>query len=402
MITSLALLLSASVVPGWTPLFDGTSLKGWKQMGGAATYEVSSGEIVGKTVKGTPNSFLCTEREYANFELEYEVWVDPKLNSGVQIRSHSVGGYQNGRVHGYQIEIDPSERAWSGGFYEEGRRGWLFQPSSPRAKSAFKNGQWNRFKVWAHGDRFRTWVNGIPVTDTTDKMTQSGFIGLQVHSHDTSGAVVKWRNLRIRDLGHPKAEPPKEGKWLLRSENDIQTNWLSGRDPSKPAPWSWVDWAMQVKPASGDVVTKDKFQDFQMHVEFMVDDNGKQGQANGNSGVYLQNSYEVQILNSAPRGPANNECAGVYTIKAPDIAMAKPAGQWQTYDITFTAARWEGDKKVADARLTLVHNGTMVHDNIRLPNPTGAGEPESPNPRPVRLQDHGNLIRFRNIWVAER
>ena len=109
----------------WVSLFNGKNLDGWVQRGGKAKYSVEDGVIVGKTVPNTPNSFLCTERDYDNFELELEFKVHPELNSGVQIRSNSLPDYKNGRVHGYQVEIDPSERAWSAGIYDESRRGWI-------------------------------------------------------------------------------------------------------------------------------------------------------------------------------------------------------------------------------------------------------------------------------------
>ncbi len=131
----------------------------------------------------------------------------------------------------------------------------------------------------------------------------------------------------------------------------------------------------------------------------MTDENKRSGQENGNSGVYLQQSYEVQILNSYPRGPLDNECAGIYTKKAPDYAMAYPAGQWQSYDIWFEGAKWRDGKKVRNAKLTMRHNGTIVHRDFLIDGPTGAGKPESPTARPIRLQNHGNKIRFRNIWV---
>jgi hypothetical protein len=398
LLTATTLLIAAN----WTPLWDGKTLQGWHRLGGQASYQVENGTIVGRTLKGTPNSFLCTDRAYGDFELEFEVRVDPKLNSGVQIRSNSVPGYQNGRVHGYQVEIDPSDRGWSGGLYDESRRGWLQEGAKTEAgKRAFRNGQWNRYRVLAKGDHLATWVNGVPVTDTHDALTQRGFIALQVHSHGETGAEVRWRNLRIKDLGIPGLNPPRGGRWLLRGPRD-RRHWVSEKKAGEPCPWEWVDGGLEVKPGAGNILTRDKFNDFRMHVEFMVDDNGKAGQENGNSGVYIQQSYEVQVLNSAPRPPAINECAAIYTIKAPDYAMALPAGTWQTYDIDFTAARWNGAQKIADARLTLYHNGTRVHDGVAIPHPTGAGAAESPEPRALRLQDHGNRIRYRNIWVAEK
>ncbi|MGV3616283.1 MAG: 3-keto-disaccharide hydrolase [Fimbriimonas sp.] len=392
-----------ATVAGWTPLWDGKTLNGFHQLGGKATYAVENGTIVGRTVLGTPNSFLVTDRPYGDFELEYEVKVDPALNSGVQIRSASVPGYRNGVVHGYQVEIDPSNRAWSGGIYDEERRGWLQDntKNSEAAKNAFRNHQWNKYRVVAKGDHLQTWVNGIKIADLHDAVSRSGFIGLQVHSHFREGAEVRWRNLRIKDNGIPGANPPRGGKWLLRNEGDLK-NWTSERTPGAPAPWTWMGDCLEIKPGSGDLISRDKYTDMQLHVEFMTEENGKEGQANGNSGVYIMQSYEVQILNSAPRGPKDNECGGIYTVKAPDYAMALPAGQWQTYDIDFTAPKWEGSKKVADARITVYHNGVLIHKDVAIPHTTGGGVAENPSPRPFRLQDHGNRNRFRNIWIRAK
>ena len=123
---------------GWQNLFNGKDLTGWKQLNGKAKYEVLNGEIVGTTVSNEPNSFLSTEKDYGDFLLELELFVDTSMNSGIQIRSLSLPEYRNGRVHGYQIEIDPSKRAWSGGIYDEARRGWLYplelNPVCPREK----------------------------------------------------------------------------------------------------------------------------------------------------------------------------------------------------------------------------------------------------------------------------
>ncbi len=399
MTTTLALL---AIIPSaqWTPLFDGKTLDGWSQKGGKALYKVENGEIVGSTVTGQPNSFLTTDKIYGDFELEFDVMVDSTINSGVQIRSNSVGGFKNGQVHGYQVEIDPSNRAWSGGIYDEGRRGWLQDLSKkPEAQSAFKPNQWNKYRVVAKGDHLRTWVNGKPVADLRDKLTMTGFIGLQVHSHDKEGVKVRWKNIRIKDNGIPMYNPPRGAKWILKDQNGM-ANFLRAGQGAQPNPWEWVDNAMQVKGGSGSVVTKDKFTDCVFHMEFMTDENGKEGQANGNSGVYIVQSYELQILNSAPRAPKDNECGGFYQIKAPDYAMAKPANQWQTYLIKYTAPKWNGTEKTSNARVTVYHNGTMIHDNIELPRPTGAGAPEGPEAKPFLLQDHGNQIRFRNIWAA--
>jgi len=188
---------------GFVPLFDGRTLDGWKQLGGKAKYEARDGQIVGSSVPNTPNSFLCTEKHYGDFILEYEFKVDPELNSGVQIRSNSFKEYRNGRVHGYQVEIDPSERAWTGGIYDEGRRGWLNNlKENELARKAFKQNEWNKIRVEAAGDSIKTWLNGVPAADLKDSQTASGFIGLQVHGvgRRTEPLHVRWRNLRIKEL----------------------------------------------------------------------------------------------------------------------------------------------------------------------------------------------------------
>ncbi len=188
---------------GFVPLFDGKTLQGWVQRGGKAKYAVVDGMIVGTSVPNTPNSFLCTEKTYGDFILELEFKVDPGLNSGIQIRSESRPEYRKGVVHGYQVEIDPSPRAWTGGIYDESRRGWLFDlKHNEAARKAFKPNQWNHLRIECRGDSIKTWVNGVPAADLKDSMTRRGFIALQVHGvGDRKDPLqVRWRNLRIKEL----------------------------------------------------------------------------------------------------------------------------------------------------------------------------------------------------------
>lgn len=201
--------------PGWVNLSNGKDLGGWVQHGGNAKYRVEDGEIVGTSVPNTANSFLCTKRDYADFILELQFKVDPKLNSGVQIRSQcfdepktvEVDGKPKkipaGRVHGYQVEIDPSDRAWTGGIYDEDRRGWLKDlKDNEAARKAFKAGEWNQFRIECRGDSIKTWLNGVPAAEIKDDMTPSGFIGLQVHAvgKRTEPLEVRFRNVRIKEL----------------------------------------------------------------------------------------------------------------------------------------------------------------------------------------------------------
>jgi len=185
----------------WASLCNGENLQGWTPRNGTATYRIEDGVIVGKTAKGSPNSFLCTIQEYSDFELTFEVRVDPGLNSGVQVRSQSKPEFKNGRVHGPQIEIENSPGE-SGYIYSEGTgREWITKDQP--IKDAYNNGSWNRFVVRAKRDRIQTWVNGIAIADVRDAEShRRGFIGLQVHSipKDSGPMEVRWRDIRIRTL----------------------------------------------------------------------------------------------------------------------------------------------------------------------------------------------------------
>ncbi|RNC91702.1 MAG: DUF1080 domain-containing protein [Allomuricauda sp.] len=185
----------------WVELIQHESLKGWEVKNGTAEYQLKNGVVIGTTKFGSANTFLCTQEHYDNFILEFEVWVDSTINSGVQFRSNSLASYQNGRVHGYQAEIDPSDRAWSGGIYEEGKRGWLYNlEEHPEGRAAFKNGAWNHYRIEAIDNHLAIWVNHINTANLEDTETASGFIGLQVHSiadETQAGRQIKWKNIRI-------------------------------------------------------------------------------------------------------------------------------------------------------------------------------------------------------------
>lgn len=507
-----AVLLSACALPmqaqsglsDWKPLFDGETLSGWVQRGGKAKYQVEDGAIVGSTVPGTPNSFLCTERDYAHFILEFEVKVDPRLNSGVQIRSESRPDYKNGQVHGYQVEIDPSPRAWSGGIYDEGRRGWLADlKESPKARTAFRNGEWNRYRVEAIGDSIRTWVNDIPAASLRDDLVTTGFIALQVHSTtSTEPLEVRWRNIRLREadparlkvrtpdprmgdwqgelspastplaaqilsLGNGQylanllpafdsraeklgvldgtergaevlfaggdwearlvgerltgkrksdgatfelkrverpsptlGQAPPEGAVVLFNGSDLN-EWITVKD--RPAAWTLTgDGAMEVTPGGNSLKTKQNLGDGVYHIEFRSPFMpNERGQKRGNSGVYVNGIYEVQILDSYGLEGLENECGGIYKAAAPRVNMCAPPGQWQTYDIDFRGPKFDAQgNKTANARITVRHNGVVIHENLELPSatPGGVAKEERPGPGPLMLQDHGDPVQFRNIW----
>jgi hypothetical protein len=197
----------------FTSLFNGKDLSGWEQHSGKAEYRVEDGAIVGKTVANTGNSFLCTREAYGDFVLEFEFKVAPGMNSGVQFRSEffeketelTVDGKAKkipaDRVHGYQYEIDPTERSYTGGVYDEARRGWLCDlKDNEAARKAFKQGDWNLARIECKGAHIQTFINGVKAADFSDSMTAKGIIGLQVHGigKKAPGEEVRWRNIRIQ------------------------------------------------------------------------------------------------------------------------------------------------------------------------------------------------------------
>ncbi|MGC3957469.1 MAG: DUF1080 domain-containing protein [Verrucomicrobiota bacterium] len=234
------------------PIFNGTNLNGWIIRGGKASYVVEDGVIVGTTtIKGGGNTFLCTERQYGDFILELEIKADPELNSGVQIRSQSFDAettYDFGdhlvqipaqRVHGYQVEVDHrSERRWSGGVYDEGRRNWLFPlATNSAAGQAFKIGGWNKYRIQCLGSSIRTWVNDVPAADLVDAETLRGFIGLQVHGAEKPGLQVRFRNVRLQDLG--------TSHWAVAWDCSS----LEGLEESGPAKWTLAAHTLQAAQA---------------------------------------------------------------------------------------------------------------------------------------------------------
>jgi hypothetical protein len=170
--------------------------------------------------------------------------------------------------------------------------------------------------------------------------------------------------------------------------------------------WVFADGVLTASPKWDSMVTKDNYQDFRLHVEFNVNkvEDAKDPEADGNSGIYIQKRYEVQILNSAGISAEDYKPSyggSIYKIKRPDHLVGKPAGEWQTYDIVFRGARFKDGKKTENARITVYQNGTLIHDDFEIPKKTGAGSPEGPEPGPIKFQGHHNPVKFRNVWIQK-
>ncbi len=264
------------------PIFNGTNLDGWIIRGGKATYVVEDGVIVGTcAVKGGGNTFLCTEKEYGDFILELEIKADHGLNSGVQIRSHAFDEgttYDFGeriiriparRVHGYQVEVDnnPSRR-WSGGIYDEARRNWLFPlATNSAAGQAFKFGEWNKYRIQCIGSSIKTWINDIPAADLVDAETLKGFIGLQVHASDKPDYQVRFRNVRLKDLG----EHQWQTAWDCRS--------FAGMEQLGAAEWKLTDGVLHTRHSeaetqSGTLLNQAEISDFTARFKYKIGKGG--------------------------------------------------------------------------------------------------------------------------------
>ncbi len=423
----------------WKPLFDGQTLKGWTIKGGNARYDVRDSQIVGITVANTPNTFLTTDEHFSDFILELEYKVDPSMNSGIQIRSNSFPFYQNGRVHGYQIEIDPSERAWSGGIYEEGSRGWLHPlVDDQKASAAFKQNNWNHYRIEAIGDTLKTWVNGVPTAHLVDEQCESGFIGLQVHSigdPQQEGSEIIWRNIRIiKDsiarYGQSTPLPPvitknrllhgqEKNGWRLLWDGKTTEGWRGARlDHFPEKGWIIEDGELIVlasgggeSTAGGDIVTVEEFTDFELELEFKLSEGANSGikyyvDTELNKGPGSAIGLEFQILDDARHADAklgNHEgsrtVGSLYDlIRASPEKHMYPIGEWNHARIISNnnhVEHWLNGQKVLEYE-RFSHEFRKLVTESKYKDWPDFGQAES---GPILLQDHGDRVAFKNIKI---
>jgi hypothetical protein len=435
----------------WTELFNGKNLDGWVQRGGAAEYKVEDGTIVGISTISTPNTFLCTPRDYSDFILEYEFKIDPQLNSGVQIRSQSFSSSTDlvwegkkitipaDRVHGYQIEIDgdPQKNRWaSGGIYDEARRGWLYPGPlggdtlqfSEQGRKIFNQGDWNKVRIEAIGNSLKTTLNGTPCASIEDSLTKSGFIGLQVHSigkdKNKEGTQVRWRNLRIQEVAMQDANTlsseEKSAGWSLLWDGKTNDGWRSVRGPDFPTGgWEIKDGVLIINEtggaesaSAGDIITKAKYSNFELQLEFKITPGANSGiktfvDPDLNKGPGSAIGPEFQILDDehhpdAKLGRDGNRTIGsLYDMKtAPTTKKVMPIGEWNHARILSDNKRltyWlNGEKTIDIERGAKEWRDLVAISKYKIwPN---FGELTEGH---ILLQDHGNQVFYRNIKIRD-
>ncbi len=448
---SIAFIVTSLILNGqtntkdWTNLFDGKSLNGWKKVAGTAEYIIDKEMITGITVPNTPNTFLITEKEYSDFILELEVMIeDTTSNSGIQFRSQYDPKANNGKgkVFGYQYELDPSSRKWTGGVYDEGRRDWLYPLSlNPSAHTAYKRGVFNKVRIECIGNNMKTWVNNVPAAYVVDTVDRKGVIALQVHSINNpamAGKKIHWKNIRIKTTGLKPLPFPKDiyvvnnipntlsafeksNGWKLLFDGKTSNGWKGAykqRFPDKG--WEIKDGILNVLASTGgestnggDIVTIEKFSAFDLSFEFRLTPGANSGvkyfvtlsENNPGSAIGL----EYQLLDDSLHADAkmgrggNRTMASLYDlIKANKTSrFIKQPGGWNTgrvvvYPNNRVEHYLNGIKVLEYDRGSQAYRDLVAISKYNIWKNFGEA-----NEGHILLQDHGDAVSFRSIKIRK-
>ena len=434
----------AQIKPGYKSLFDGKTLNGWKRLAGTAEYSVENGAIVGTNVATSGNTFLVTEKEYGDFVLEMDVKINnPKSNSGIQVRSHfdPAGHEGKGLVYGKQFEIDPSDRKWSGGIYDEGRRDWLYPlDMNAKAKDVFKVGEYNHIKIECTGNEMKTWINGQGIAYVVDTLDSKGFIGLQVHAvqkPEDAGEKVYFKNIQIKTSGvKPGAfdkniyvvnlqqnyltNYEKQDGWKLLFDGKTSNGWRSTANMQFPTKgWDISNGCITVigsntpneAQTGGDIITEDKYKTFDLSFDFKMTPVANSGVkyfaylSKGTTGSALGFEYQVLDDDKHPDAHAgrngDRKLGSLYDMIPANKQdrFVRPMGAWNTGRIIVYPNKhvehYLNGVKVLEYDL----DSKEFKDAVALSkfkNDPGFGDPKDAY---ILLQDHGCTVSYRNIKV---
>jgi hypothetical protein len=432
---------------GWTNLFDGKTLNGWKRLAGTATFAIENGMIAGTTVAGSPNTFLATEKEYGDFILEVDVKLESQEgNSGVQTRSHydPAGKKGQGLVFGRQVELDPSARKWSGGIYDEGRRLWLYPLTlNTKAQNAYRPDDFNHYRIECIGNEMRTWLNGVPVAYLVDTIDEKGFIALQVHAvnkPELVGKKVWFKNIRIQTANLKPAAFPKgifvvnyvpnyltkyekKDGWRLLFDGHSSNGWMSfKKTPFPEKGWEIKDGTINVLSSEGkeaanggDIVTKEQFSAFDLSFEFKLTPGANSGvkyfvTLNEKKDTGSAIGLEYQVLDDSLHPDAklgrngNRTLASLYDlIKAVKPAAAiRPIGKWNTgrvvvYPDNKVEHYLNGIKVLEYVRGSKDYRDLVALSKYKVWKDFGEARQGY-----ILLQDHGNAVSYRSIKIKNK